>query len=43
MILAGYTTIPPKEWYHSPELQNNSGMTVAMRLANRGVIPPKEW
>ena len=24
-------------------LRNNNGYTVAMILANKGIIPPKEW
>ena len=35
--------IPPKEFHHSPDLQNNYGDTVAMLLAWNGIIPPKEW
>ena len=35
--------IPPKEWYHSPELKNDRGETVALLLAYHRKIPPKEW
>ena len=35
--------IPPKEWYHNPELTNSDNQTVAMLLVSRYIIPPKEW
>ena len=35
--------IPPKEWEHDPNKQENNGMTVAMRLTLNGIIPPKQW
>ena len=35
--------IPPKEWYHDPNLEVEDGMTVATILALSGIPPPKEW
>ena len=32
MRLADNYVIPPDEFYHDPELQDDSGYTVAMRL-----------
>lgn len=32
--------VPPKEWEHKPELQDNSGYTVAMYLTYNGIVPP---
>ena len=43
MLLAKREIIPPKEWYHKPELKNDLCHTVAMYLAVYGIIPPKEW
>ena len=40
MFLVLKEIIPPKEWEHRPELQNIDGMTVAMYLLYRGVVPP---
>lgn len=36
-------TVPPDEWYHDPNKQEYSKMTVAMRLAYVGIVPPKKW
>ena len=41
MILVLNGIIPPKEWYHDPNIKNNYGDTVAMILAYKGIIPPK--
>lgn len=35
--------IPPKQWYHEPELRCSSKKTTAMWLALHGIVPPKEW
>ena len=43
MFFAYKGIIPPKEWYHDPNLRNINGYTVAMTLASKGIIPPKEW
>lgn len=43
MILATKLIIPPKEWIHSPTIQNKNNITTAMFLADKGIIPPKEW
>ena len=41
MIYAKNGMIPPKEWEHNPNKQENNGMTVAMMLAYNNIIPPK--
>ena len=41
MIYAQNAVIPPKDWEHDPNKWEYSGMTVAMRLAGNGIIPPK--
>ena len=33
--------IPPKEWEHDPQIRTKSGWTVALNLADNGIIPPK--
>ena len=43
MILAKHGIIPPKEWYHDPELRNKANWTVAMFLIKKNIIPPEEW
>ena len=43
MLLAKKGIIPPKEYYHDPNIKNNDGDTVAILLARNGIIPPKEW
>ena len=43
MRLAFNKVIPPREWYHDPTLKESLGYTVAMYLADKGIIPPKEW
>ena len=35
--------IPPKEYFHDPELKDKFGNTVALTLIKRGIIPPSEW
>ena len=40
MMLASKGIISSKEWEHKADLQNSKGWTVAMMLANNGVIPP---
>ena len=34
MYLAKNKIIPPKQWYHDPNLQSQHGMTVAMYVAH---------
>ena len=29
--------------YHKPEIINNNRQTVALILASKGIIPPREW
>ena len=41
MYLANKGREIPKQWKHKPELQNNYGYTVAMKLVSKGIIPPK--
>ena len=43
MLLAFNGIIPPNDWYHKPELQDNHSYTVAMLLADNKIIPPKQW
>ena len=43
MLLASNRIFPPKEYYHSPTLCGEYGETVAMILADNGIIPSKEW
>ena len=40
MLLANKKIIPPKEWEHNPNLMSCSHYTVAMYLAENGIIPP---
>ncbi len=35
--------IPPIEYYHDPNIENDEYWTVAHKLANNGIIPPEEW
>ena len=42
MCLAENEIIPPKEWYHNPNINSKYFNTVAEILANKGIIPPKE-
>ena len=41
MLLAEKCKIPDKQWEHRGDLQDNHGNTVAMLLANKGIIPPQ--
>ena len=34
---------PPKCWYHSPDLKDNDGNTVAMRFTIVEIDIPREW
>ena len=43
MYLASNGIIPPKEWYHNPELRNNKGETVEDILTQKNIEVPKEW
>lgn len=43
MVEALQGKIPSGNNWHTPELQNNNGWTVAMILAYKGIIPPTEW
>ena len=40
MYLAINGIIPPKEWEHDPAIKGRNGLTVAMVLAQNGIIPP---
>ena len=40
MWLACSHKIPPTEWNHNPNIQNDYRMTTAMYLARSGIIPP---
>lgn len=40
MIYANSKKIPPKEWHHDPLMKNSKNQTVAMRLADNGIVPP---
>lgn len=42
MLLAKYI-IPPKEWYHDPELTDNNGHTVSYYLKENNIKVPEEW
>lgn len=44
MYLANNGILPPKQWIHAPELQDDSGYTVAMYIAQycKQTIP-REW
>ena len=35
--------IPKDMRYHNPNIIDKTEMTVALHLAKKGVIPPKEW
>ena len=35
--------IPPKEWYHNPNIKNNYGWTVAHCLKLNNLPVPNEW
>ena len=35
--------MPDKKYYHNPNIVSDYGWTVAMLLANKGIVPPKEW
>ena len=35
--------IIPDNIEHNPDERNEDGLTVAMILAEKGIIPPKEW
>jgi len=43
MLLAKNGIVPPKEWYHDPNIKNDWSETVAILLARNGILPPKEW
>ena len=43
MYLSWKGIIPPKEWYHEPELKDRWNNTVASRLVFSKLIPPEEW
>lgn len=43
ITLAYNGIIPPKQWYHKPEIKTTEGWTVAMYLAFNKIIPPYEW
>ena len=40
MHLADEGIIPPECWNHKPDIQNKYGSTVAIKLANKKIIPP---
>ena len=35
--------IPDKKYYHNPLIKNEYGWTVALLLADNGIIPPECW
>ena len=42
MYIANYCKcVPDEHWNHNPNVANKNGWTVAMYLANKGVMPPK--
>ena len=46
MILAASDDEINIDWkplLHNPTLTNNMGYTVALLLASKGIVPPKEW
>ena len=44
MVIANFCReIPDNHWIHDPNLQNNNGYTVVIKLASQEIIPPKEW
>ena len=44
MILAKNKIIPPKQWYHKPDLQGKDNYTTAMYIAdNCKCIPDECW
>ena len=43
MILAINKMVISKEWYHDPLLKNKYFSTVPMILADKNIIPPKQW
>ena len=43
MLLAYNDIEIPDQWKHNPSLTNEYDNTVALILANNGIISPKEW
>ena len=43
MILALNSIIPPKEWYHNPEIKDKDSNTVCYYLWDNGIIVPDNW
>ncbi len=43
MILSDNGIVPPNEWYHDPNLVTLYDQTVAEILAEKSIIPHKEW
>lgn len=44
MLIAKYLKIiPPDIWYHDTLLKNNYRETVALILADNGILPDKKW
>jgi len=40
MLLASNSIIPPKEWYHDPNITNKHGITVAIYLLLNNIEVP---
>lgn len=43
LYMAAHGHIPSKIWRHEPYVIDSKGNTVAMLLAQNGIIPPNEW
>lgn len=43
LYMAAHGHIPSKIWRHEPYVIDSKGNTVAMLLAQNGIIPPDEW
>ena len=43
MHLANNKIIPPKEWYHNPNIRDNNHHTVAHYLKTHNIPVPNEW
>ena len=43
MYMAAHGHIPSKIWRHEPYVIDSKGNTVAMLLAQNGIIQPDEW
>lgn len=43
MFLARNKIIPPKLWYHNPNIKNKDNKTVSDYLKQKGIPIPNEW